>query len=276
MKLSIIVSTLNCLSLTRRFLSSLEATIPSLSYEVIIIDNTSDDGTKEFLSTLKEPYRVSLLNERRSYAVNNNCGARMARGEILGLLNNDLILAAGWLPPMLELIQNIKRVGAVGNIQLHPKTDLIDHAGVTFDLHGVPFHIRKNRKKLPPGAYRECNAITGACMLIKRNIFMEVNGFNESYRNGSEDLDLCVRLRLAGYRILVSHLSQVYHHVSSSPGRLDNVEANTDLFLTKWQNQTSSWGKSEWAAEYFHRYARHFWKMTPGRVAKALYFLYKR
>ena len=117
----------------------------------------------------------------------------MARGEILGLLNNDLILSPGWLPPMLELIQGTKRVGAVGNIQLRPQTDLIDHAGVTFNLHGVPFHIRKNKKKLPPGTYRECNVITGACMLIMRNIFMEVNGFNEDYRNGSEDLDLCVQ-----------------------------------------------------------------------------------
>ena len=273
-KLSLIASTLNCLPQTREFLSSLEATKPNIPYEVIIIDNASNDGTREVLSTLGTPYRTVLLNQRRSYAANNNHAAKLAKGEILVLLNNDLILTPGWLTPMLELIQNSqKQVGAVGNIQIQPKTGLIDHAGISFDLGGIPFHIRKNRKRLPPGAYRECNAVTGACMLIKRDLFLEMKGFNEDYKNSSEDIDLCVRLRLAGYCILVSHESRIYHQVSSSPGRFDHVDSNTALFLREWQDVTSSWGQREWASEYFQRYARHFWKMTPAKVIKAISLL---
>ena len=274
-KVSIIISTLNCLPLTRELLFSLEAAKPTIPYEVIIVDNASTDGTRGFLATLGQPYRVILRNERCSYAVNNNYGARIAQGEFLALLNNDLILTQSWLDPMLKLHQDYDRVGAVGNIQFYPQTSLIDHAGVTFDLDGIPFHIRKNRKRLPSGLYRECNAITGACMLIKREVFLGIDGFNEDYKNGSEDIDLCVRLRLAKYRILVSHQSQIYHQVSSSPGRFDHVDANMNLFLNKWRSLTSSWGQHEWAAEYFHRYARQFWKMTPPKACKALWLLGK-
>ena len=275
MKLSLVIPTLNCLAQTQEFLSSLEANKPNVPYEVIVVDNASTDGTRELLPTLGKPFRTILLNERRSYAANNNHAARLARGEILALLNNDLVLTPNWLTPMLDLIESSQRVGAVGNVQIQPKTGLIDHAGVSFDLGGIPFHIRKNRKRIPSGSYRECNAVTGACMLIRRDLFLAMNGFNENYKNSSEDIDLCVRLRLAGYRILVSHESRIYHQVSSSPGRFDHVGTNTALFLSEWQDVTASWGQREWASEYFHRYARHFWKMTPANVVKALSLLRK-
>ena len=275
MKLSIVVPTLNCLSLTRQLLTSFEDTKPTISYEVIIIDNASTDGTREFLGTLKKPYRVVFRDECYSYGANNNLGAEMANGELLVLLNNDLILTQNWLEPMLKLIESFDNIGCVGNIQLRPETGLIDHAGIAFNLDGVPFHIHKNRKKLPSPRYRECNAVTGACIVIKKEIFKKIGGFDERYRNGSEDIDLCMRLRRAGYRILVSYESKIYHKVSSSRGRLDHVDTNMALFLKKWQPLTSSWGQLEWPYEYFHRYARHFWKMTPSRVAMAFYLLCK-
>ena len=275
MELSIIVSTVNCLPLTRQFLASFEDTKPPLPYEIIITDNASSDGTREFLSSLKTPYRVFLRDKRYSFAENNNFGADMANGKVLILLNNDLILTYGWLQPMLKLINSGDNIGAVGNIQRRPETGLIDHAGIAFDLAGVPFHIRKNRRRLPSPPYRECNAVTAACMMIKKDVFQKIGGFDESYRNGSEDIDLCMRLRQAEYRIVVSYESVIYHKGGSSPGRFDDVDANVALFLNRWQPLTSIWGQQEWPQEYFHRYARHFWKMTPSRVATALYLLYK-
>ena len=104
-------------------------------------------------------------------------------------------------------------------------------------------------------------------------MFTHLGGFDEGYQNGSEDVDLCMRLRYAGYRNIVSHQSPIYHRVSSSPGRLDYVNENMERFLNKWKSKTIEWGRKEWPSEYFQRYARHFWKMTPTRFSKALYLL---
>ena len=275
MRISIIISTVDCLSKTRQFIESLEGTLSKYDCEIIILDNASTDGTSEYLASLPSFYQIIYHQERKSFAINNNFGATLATGEILLLLNNDLILTPGWLQPMLNLYIHEKNVGAIGNIQLNPQTRLIDHAGIAFDLKGVPFHIRKNRKRLPKNSYRECNAITAACMMINRNVFQDLGGFDEGYVNGSEDVDLCIRLRLEGYRILVSHITPIWHHGNSSPGRLDAVARNEDRFASIWKSTTSGWGQREWPSEYLCRYARHFWKMTPNRTSKALFLLAK-
>ena len=90
-----------------------------------------------------------------------------------------------------------EKVGAVGNIQINPQTRLVDHAGVAFDLEGVPFHARKNRKRKADISRKEWPAVTAACMGIDRELFMEFGGFDSIYRNGAEDIDLCLRLNKA-------------------------------------------------------------------------------
>lgn len=271
--LSFIVPVFNRLDLTRSFLRSFEDTIGRDDWEMIWVDNASSDGTADFLTALPPPHRVLSPGKNLGYAAANNRAAAEARGSVLGLLNNDLLLTPGWLPPMLGLLLADLQCGAVGNLQLNPRTDLIDHAGVFFDREGMPAHASKNRRRSPPGDFAERNAATAACLLLRRQVFEEAGGFHEGYRNGMEDIDLCVRLRRLGYRILVSHRSRIFHHVSSSPGRRDHDAANSALFRRRCSDVTRAWGEAEWPREYLRRYARHWWKASPARVLLALRLL---
>ncbi len=271
---SFITPLYNCLAYTKEYLDSLARTVPDLSHEVILIDDFSTDGTRDFLKSLVHSrYRVILNESNFGFAKSSNIGASHASGKYLCFLNNDLVLSPGWFEPMFELITSQVDIGAVGNIQVEPETGLIHHAGVFFDWNGSPLHAWRYRKRRPKGEFGEWNAVTAACLLIKADVFRKVGGFDEEYKNGFEDIDLCVRLRAKGYRLLVSNRSVIEHHGSVAPGRKKYDEANRERFLKRWRAVTMVWGSEEWPAHYFHRYARAWWKMTPWRAAQGLYLL---
>lgn len=273
-EISFITPLFNCLTYTKQYLQSLAETVPNLSHEIILVDDFSTDGTREFLTTLSDPpYRVFLNMSNLGFAKSSNFGARQAKGDYLCFLNNDLILKPGWLEPMYELATSSPDVGAVGNIQLEPDSGLIHHAGIFFDWDGWPLHAWRYRRRRPKGDFGEWNAITAACFLMKAEIFYELGGFDESYRNGFEDVDLCVRLRRKNFRLLVSYRSVIGHHASISPGRKQYDDENRERFLRKWQEITKEWGRQEWPLQYVHRYARAWWKMVPWRMAQAITML---
>lgn len=278
-ELSIITALHNCVDLTRKYVESLDDTLADsdIDWELILIDDASTDATPEFLDELKERANIRILRnaENQGYAYNNNWGAREASGSVLAFLNNDLILLGNWLQPMLDQIRKPES-GVVGNIQWNPASGLIDHAGVFFGLDGMPRQARKNRKTVPQGDVREWNAVTAACMLMRKEVFEEAGGFDESYRNGFEDIDLCVRLKLKNYRHFVCNTSQIQHCVSPSPGRHNHNNANSDLFEEKWAETCKPWGEKEWPREYLARYARHWWKFNLGKFLKALWILKTR
>lgn len=272
-EVAFIIPVFNRLDLTRRFVAHLPETLPAgLRWEAVLVDDASTDGTAEFLATLSAPFRVIRQRENGGFARATNVGAAstVSSATVLGLLNNDLILRAGWLEPMLALLATAPQAGAVGNVQVNPATGLVDHAGVFFDLEGMPTHAHKNRRRPPRGPWKERNAATAACLLIRRSIWQNLGGFFEGYRNGMEDIDLCVRLRREGYRIYISHESVVEHLVSSSPGRHANNACNTELFRERCARTAARWGRQEWAHEYFRRYARHWWRMNPAKAWLAL------
>lgn len=261
-QISFITPLHNCLAYTKDYLRSLEETITKCSYEVILVDDWSTDGTRRFLKTLPTPpYRVLLNDGNLGYAKSSNMGARQAKGEYLCFLNNDLVLRAGWLQPMMGLIRTSDNIGAVGNIQLEPKSGRVHHAGVFFDWEGRPLHAWRYRRRLPRGEFGEWNAITGACFLTRASTFREFEGFDEEYINGFEDIDLFVRMRKGGYRLLVSYLSIIGHHGSSSPGRKDFEHENKDRFMERWQEDTKAWGDLDWPNHYVQRHTRTWWKM---------------
>lgn len=273
---SFVIPVFNRLDLTRTFVERLPATLPpGLRWEALIIDDASTDDTPSFLATLPPPFRGLRQDRNGGFARAANRGASEASpaSTVLGFLNNDLILRPGWLEPMLDLLESAPRAGAVGNVQVNPATGLVDHAGVFFDLDGMPTHAHKHRARPPRGLWRERNAATAACLLVRRGIWDALGGFCEDYRNGMEDIDLCVRLRRAGHRIYVSHVSVVGHLVSSSPGRHDRNAANTALFRERCASTAARWGREEWAAEYFRRYARRWWRIDPAKAWLALRLL---
>ncbi len=275
-ELSIITALHNCVDLTRKYVESLYETLANseIDWELILIDDASTDETPVLLEALNEKPNIRILHneENQGYAYNNNRGAQEAKGAVLAFLNNDLILQDDWLQPMLIQVRKPES-GAVGNIQWNPETGLIDHAGVFFGLDGMPRQARKNRKAVPQNDVTEWNAVTAACMLMRKEVFKKCGGFDESYRNGFEDIDLCVRLKLEGYKHFVCNRSQIRHCVSPSPGRHDHNNANSDLFEEKWAETCKPWGKKEWPREYLARYARHWWKFNLGKFLKALWMV---
>jgi GT2 family glycosyltransferase len=271
-EISFIVPVYNCVGLTRDCLDSLVSTVEEVvEYEILVIDDCSEEvDLGSFLNSLTVPFRVVRNEMNRGFAYSCNLGVSLARGEQICFLNNDLVLTENWLNPMRSLLARVKNIGAVGNVQMNPSNKLVDHAGVFFDLEGMPTHAHKNRKFPPRGPFRERSAVTAACLLMNKAVFEEMGGFSEDYRNGMEDIDLCVRLKIAGYTLLVSHESIIQHHVSQSPGRHQNNDENSALFKKRWSQTTAVWGRDEWAMEYLRRYARFWWRLNFKQGFKAV------
>lgn len=254
--LSLVTSTYNHLALTQDFLTSLQCHPPPEPWEIVWVDDGSTDGTREWLHRLpRKRHRVLLNDQNFGFAAANNRAARAATGSVLALLNNDLLLNAGWCEPMLESLRRVDRIGLVGNVQLDASTGRVDHAGVVFNLVGSGEHAFRGRRSPPPGAGAFYPALTAACCLVRRDVFLASDGFDEGYRNGCEDLDLCLRLSAAGLRHWVDYRSVVRHHVGASRGRRV-ADANLARFLRRWGEHTALLGREQWPAHYLRKYSR--------------------
>lgn len=269
-KVSFISSLYNCLPLTQEMLASLRATLPSaLDYEIILIDDGSTDGTREWLLELGTPCRV-LLNERNlGFAASNNRAAREASSDLLFFLNNDLVLLPGWFEPMRNLFRKRRHIGLVSNWQKTCADDRLDHCGVRFDSFGRPYHERVPSLTKRLQRYSRTRAVTAACCAISREVFLDVGGFDEAYRNGYEDVDLCLRLNARGYRNYVVNRSVVRHHVSSSPDRFVRETDNLKLFLRRWGPPLSPLTNRELGLSYLRRYWTCPWRYNGAKLALA-------
>jgi len=258
MHVSFVVALFNCLPLTRAMVASLRATIPArLDFEIILVDDGSTDGTREWLATLKAPFRVLLNDRNGGYAAANNRGAAAAGGEILVFLNNDLVLTPGWLGPMLAAHHRLgSRAGLIGNVQFDARSGLLDHSGIRFTRKGKPAHRGRRfsdlfRFVLP---VRRADALTGACFLTSRALWNELGGFDEGYLNGCEDVDLCLRATAAGRVNAVALRSRILHHISMAPGRKDRDEANTHRFTVIWRERLVELALPDWCRHHFETF----------------------
>ncbi|WP_309387128.1 glycosyltransferase family 2 protein [Cerasicoccus frondis] len=276
MDVSFIIPLYNQVAYTRQIWADLPLTLPDdLAWEIIFVDDGSSDETQAFLASINDPRVTVLRNEpNRGFAGANNRGVEHAQGRFLGLLNNDLILKPGWFEPILELLAQ-DGVGGVGNVQYNPATGLIDHAGVYFDLDGLPGHVLKNRRTYPKGDYAEWNAVTAACFFLSRELYLELGGFDEAFENGMEDIDLCVRIRRHGLRLLVAHRSVIGHCVSVSRRKsTDRERRNTERFLLRCAETTRPWGQAEWPREYLRCHARKWWRLNLFKTLRALRMIF--
>jgi GT2 family glycosyltransferase len=270
-RVSIITALYNNLAATQAFLRSLAETRPPAVCEIILVDDGSTDGTREFLQTLPPGFCRILLNEKNcGFAASNNAGARAATGEVLALLNNDLVLRPGWLEPMLKILESDPHAGIVGNVQRNIRTGRVDHAGIGFDLCGLGMHLGQNLPAFVLAAQRRHRAVTAACCLVGRKTFFTAHGFDENYRNGYEDVDLCLRLDDLGYHQWVAGRSIVLHHISSSPGRHDHEQPNQKRFFERWGERTLAWGRRDWPREYLRRNWRTPWRLNAAKTCDAL------
>ncbi len=233
---SIIIPTWNKSELTRQCLTALASATTDVSFEVIIVDNGSTDGTREVLAGLKGDVQIILNDQNLGFAKACNQGARAARGKYLVFLNNDTIPQPQWLNPLVSEVEEYPEVGIVGSKLLFADGS-IQHAGVIF-MRSITtaYHIYRSAPRTDPGVNqrRVFQAVTAACMLIRRELFEESHGFDEAFINGFEDVDLCLKVREKGYQVIYQPRSVLYHLESQTPSRGDRDEHNSRLLKKRW------------------------------------------
>jgi GT2 family glycosyltransferase len=238
---SIIILTHNRLELTRDCIDSIYEFSDFSIFELIVVDNASCDGTPVYLSRIasqKDNVKAIYNRKNLGFAKGCNQGARAAKGDYLLFLNNDTRVTQGWLDEMLKVFKEEERMGVVGSRLIYPDGKL-QHGGVVLTLWGRPINLDKDTspESLEELAAREVFGVTGASMLIKRDLFFDCGGFDEEYIYGYEDVDLCLKVSQRGYRIFYAPKSLVCHYTSATFSQIKNPGLclkNEALFRSKW------------------------------------------
>ena len=249
---------------TKACLLAIEKSISAdkVSYEVIVVDDGSTDDTARLLAAWSQSRtnaRVLRMRKNSGFAHACNEGARVARGRYLVLLNNDTLPTPGWLDSMLELATSEDQVGIVGSKLLFPD-GRIQHVGVAFDEGKNPGHIYRGfpSDMWPAKLTREYQAVTAACLLIDRNLYGSVGGLDEAYENSYEDIDLCLKVRALGRRVLVCAGSTVYHFESISENRHARDFRNRALLKNRWASVIRPDLKSWYAGDGISEHSSQF------------------
>lgn len=234
MKISIIIPVFNNLNLTINCLNSILTENKYYNTELIVIDNGSKDKTSDIIHNLYTQIKIIKNIHNLGFAKACNQGAQSSSGDLLIFLNNDTEVTNGWIEKLLECTKCLTNVGIVGCKLLYPNYK-VQHAGVAFSKYTV-HHIYRNFHTNHPAVNknRSFQAVTAACMLVYRNLFIHLGGFDEYFINGFEDLDFCFRVRSRGLKVMYSPESVVIHHESKSLGRHDNHSNNASLFSSRW------------------------------------------
>ena len=219
---SIIIPTMGKLELLHPCLESLLDNTAYRNYELVMLDN-SRGRFPEGIAYLKEKnLTVIECDEDFNWARLNNIGARHAKGEYLLFLNDDIeIIDGNWLHELIKQAQR-NAVGAVGALLYYPN-GAIQHAGIFLVGHGGGCAHLFHRMMPNSGIYqrldetvREVSAVTGACLMLARNKFEELDGFDEELAVVGNDVDLCLRLLQSGYRNIWTPKCRLVHHESIS------------------------------------------------------------
>ena len=222
------------------------------NYEILIVENNSEkEETFEYYRKLPDRYpkaRVLTWEKEFNYSAINNFAAKEAKGEYLLFLNNDVeILTPDWMEEMLQNCQQ-ENVAAVG-AKLYYPDDTIQHAGVVLGLGGIAGHIMCRASKEAPGYFgrmisvQEISAVTAACMMVKKSDFDAVGGLDETFQVAFNDIDLCMKFRAAGKKIIFTPYAELYHYESKSRGLEDTPEKQfrfdkeVKRFQEKWAQQ---------------------------------------
>jgi GT2 family glycosyltransferase len=206
--ISIIIPTHNNWQFSFTCIQKIFSSMKQLNYEVIIVDNNSTDVTVNNLKLMEALgfVRVIYNNPERTYAQANNEGAKIARGKFFVFMNNDVLLFENWSEKLVEIFEQHPEIGIQGAKLLYPNR-LIQHSGIVFRRlrNGMKYHyhiyLGKQEAEACVSKSREFQAVTGAFLAIRRELFEHIGGFDEFYNFGHEDLDLCIAVRKLGYKV---------------------------------------------------------------------------
>jgi GT2 family glycosyltransferase len=236
---SIIIPFRDKVHLLKQCLESITERTSYRNYEVVLIDNNSTETeTHRYLGGLPERCRLIRYPHPFNFSAINNFAIGHAKGAYLLFLNNDTqVIEPRWIEAMLEHGQR-KDVGAVGAKLLYPD-GRIQHAGVVVGVGGIAGHAFKYEQEGSMGYFdlvqtvRNCSAVTAACLLMSKEKFEMVGGFDERLKVAFNDVDLCLRLLAKGYRVVYTPFSVLYHHESASRGWLHPPD-DEQLMWDRW------------------------------------------
>lgn len=242
-KVSILIPTRNNYKILKRCIESIEKNTNYSNKEIIIIDNDSDHPQiKKYYDSL--PHKIINFNGNFNFSKMNNLAVKQSSGELLLFLNDDTkVLHSNWLDELVGIcMQN--DVGAVGP-KLIFSDDTIQHAGMVFLKTASGFHPGMRLEKTTDAYHgilnsiRDYSAVTGACLLVKKNIFEIVDGFDNQFDVYYGDSDLCLKIIHAGYRVVYTPYAELLHegsntiHFSHAGATFFDVESH-QIFSKKW------------------------------------------
>ena len=217
-------------------------------YEIVVIENNSTG--KEIFSYYKKleqhpKIRVVSWNHPFNYASLNNYAATQAKGDLLLFLNNDMsVISPDWLEQMA--MHAVRReIGAVG-AKLYYPDDTIQHAGVVLKIGPVAGHSHKHLDRYEVGSFarmtfaHNVSAVTAACLMMRKEVFEEIGGFDEQFVVAFNDVDLCLKIREKGYLIIFTPFAELYHYESktrgyeTTPEKIERFEKEQEKWIAKW------------------------------------------
>ena len=239
---SVVIPTYNGAALTAACLDALLAHPPTTcEWSLIVVDDASPEDPGPMLAGYERDATIVRLEFNRGFAGACNAGARAAESDYVVFLNNDTLPAEGWLDALVAAAAADPEVAAVGAKLLFPD-GRVQHAGVAIHANGLPFHLYSGFEGGHPAINRDRDvvAVTAACMLVRRDVFDEIGGFDEEYRNAYEDIDLCLRLAEHGGKVRYCHRSLVIHleSVTRFPDGVPVDTAISDaIYQRRWRSR---------------------------------------
>ncbi len=248
-RISLVIPTRDGLHLLRRCVDSILRLTTYPDYEILIVDNQSREPTTlAYLRAIQDDPRVRVLpyDKPFNYSALNNVAVAHTQGELIGLVNNDIeLITPDWLEEMAGHAMR-PEIGAVGAMLYYPN-NTIQHAGVILGVGGVAAHAYCGQPKGHMGQMgrarlaQTLSAVTAACVLVRREVFDEVGGLDETLRVAFNDIDFCLRVRKAGYRNLWTPFAELYHHESATRGYEDSPEKKA-RFQREVEQMITVWG----------------------------------
>lgn len=239
---SIVVPVFNHLDLTKQCLHAVAQAGSRHSYEVVVVDDGSSDGSAEWLSACPN-LRLHRMASNAGFIGASNAGAAVARGEYLVFLNNDTEPLGGWLDALLETFDELPGCGLVGGKLIYPDGSLQEAGGIVF-RNGDACNVGRGGDPADPryDFVREVDYCSGACLAISRELFGALGGFDKRYSPAYyEDADLAFAVRAAGRKVIYQPRAEVVHYEGQTAGTdvargvKKFQQLNRETFADKWR-----------------------------------------
>lgn len=249
-KISIIIANKDHAEVLETCITSITEKSSYINFEIVVVENGSvEPETFAYYDKIAASPVIKIIKWAApfNFSAVNNYAVHHATGEVLLFLNNDVeVISPDWLERMLEYAVR-KDVGCVG-AKLYYPDDTLQHGGVTVGLGGVAGHSHKDFKREADGYFgrlklvQNLSAVTAACVMMRREIFDAVRGFDEGYPLAFNDIDLCLKIRKYNYLVVWTPFAELYHHESKSrgldttPEKQRRFQGEVSYFMERWSD----------------------------------------